>query len=176
MGRIRDRIKNLFGVVEFREIPTQRTGVSYTEYKVYDELKRLREVQAAGATETVRTEYGPDWSRVFDENNKYVTSYTDAYGRTIRVEQIIDDVLEDTNFEYDKLGNLKKTIDANGHESTSVYNSLGQVQSSSHPDAGNVTLTYDLNGNIKTSNDGLNVVTYHYDDINRLIKIAADIG
>ncbi|MBU3940372.1 MAG: hypothetical protein KKH88_00375 [Nanoarchaeota archaeon] len=176
MGRIRDRIKNLFGVVEFREIPTQRTGVSYTEYKVYDELKRLREVQAAGATETVTTEYGPDWSRVFDENNKYVTSYTDAYGRTIRVEQIIDDVLEDTNFEYDKLGNLKKTIDANNHESTSVYNSLGQVQSSSHPDAGDVTLTYDLNGNIKTSNDGLNVVTYHYDDINRLIKIAVDSG
>lgn len=166
------KINPFFDLSNFEGPVKERVdAILYTEYLEYDALNRLREVRTAGATETVTNEYGPNWIRVYDENDTYVTSYTDAYGRTVKVEQIIDGSLENTIFEYDKLGNLLKTIDAKGRESTSTYNSLGQIKNSSDTNAGEVNFTYYLNGNIWRSNDWENTIWYVYDDLDRVDRI-----
>jgi len=169
--RFFDKVEGFFGGLfgdegqKTIEIPSE---VLTTKYLEYDALNRLKEIQPAGSLDTVTTEYGVDWSRVYDEKGSKVTSYTDAYGRTIKV---VDNANAETNFVYDKLGNLVSTKDAKLHESTNVYNSLGQLKESHHPDAGDLNVTYDESGNIETSDDGINMITYEYDDINRLTKV-----
>ena len=46
---------------------------------------------------------------------------------------------------------------------TTVYNSIGQVTSYTDADAQASTSTYDIDGNLKTLNDGKGIYTYNYD-------------
>ena len=76
-----------------------------------------------------------------------------------------------TYYEYDAQNNLVKITDANKHESRNVYNSLGQLIRSSHPDTGEVSFAYDDTGNMVERDQNGRVTRYEYDALNRMVKI-----
>ena len=53
-----------------------------------------------------------------------------------------------TDFEYDAMGQLIKSIDPENNETTHEYNMLGQRVKRTHPDAGETRYEYDPAGNL----------------------------
>jgi RHS repeat-associated protein len=77
-----------------------------------------------------------------------------------------------TKLQYDKRDHLLSVTDPRSVATTYAVDGRGEVMQVVSPDAGTSTVTFDSNGNIKTSKDGRGVTaTYGYDALNRLISI-----
>jgi YD repeat-containing protein len=76
-----------------------------------------------------------------------------------------------TSYGSDTLGNLV-SVTQGGQTRTFSYDSLSRLSSSTNPESGAVSNTYDANGNIKTKRDARGIKTiYDYDSLNRIVKI-----
>jgi RHS repeat-associated protein len=76
-----------------------------------------------------------------------------------------------TTNNYDAVGNLDWTKDANNHQTNYTYDAAGRILTITAPDGGLTTYTYDGNGNLKTRKDDNNhTTTYTYDDAGRLTQ------
>ncbi|MFQ6602988.1 SpvB/TcaC N-terminal domain-containing protein [Flavobacterium sp. C3NV] len=109
-----------------------------------------------------------------DALNKTSQTFTDAKGQNLASMQ--NDLL--TKFEANALGEMIKVTDVMNHITKSSYDWLGRRVQFTHPDAGTITLQYDLAGNLTSritqdikntvSNGGAIEYVYNY---NRLETI-----
>ncbi|MFN8445750.1 MAG: toxin TcdB middle/N-terminal domain-containing protein [Caldilineaceae bacterium] len=76
-----------------------------------------------------------------------------------------------TQYEYDRLGNLTKIIDAENHVKTMSYDALSRKLRMVDPDKGEMIYTYDDNGNTLTTHDAKGqTIRYSYDAANRVLN------
>lgn len=160
---------------------------------VYDEASRIKEVILPDGSK-VKTDYGVSVSgtvgttkQITDQAGKKRKGISDALGRMIRVIEDPSGQNLNTDYIFDTLGNLRKTIQ--GEQSRYfTYDSLGRLLRAKQPEqevnallalpsadsiTGNnqwsVAYEYDDNGNVTKTTDARNVsVTGIYDNLNRL--------
>lgn len=129
-------------------------------------------------TGSITTSYAANTTTVTDQSGKSRRSAIDGLGRLVRMDEPNDagqlDVsgspVQSTFYTYDVLGNLTQV--AQGAQTrTFQYDSLSRLKEASHPEAGVVKYTYDLNNNLQTRRDARGIKTvYDYDAFNRVIK------
>lgn len=180
-GRVK-RVTNPFRLNETKQWTTN----------IYDESSRIKEIILPDGSK-VKTDYGLSVTGVIgitkqitDQAGKKRKGISDAFGRMTRVIEDPTGQNLNTDYIFDTLGNLRKTIQ--GEQSRYfTYNSLGRLMYAKQPEqeantsfgytdeitnnAGwSVKYVYDNNGNIISTTDARGVsITGHYDRINRLI-------
>jgi RHS repeat-associated protein len=158
---------------------------------VYDESSRVKEVILPDGAK-VKTDYGVSTTGVIgftkqitDQAGKKRKGITDALGRMVRVIEDPTGQNLATDYVFDTLGNLRKTIQ--GEQSRYfTFDSLGRLMYAKQPEqeanaafvltdsitgntAWSVKYQYDDNGNIVSTTDAKGVsVTATYDNFNRL--------
>ncbi len=137
---------------------------------------------------SIKSTYNPsnanneDYSYVLvtDEEGTQTRSKTDKSGNLKEIKEAYNYASDRTTAEYnyDVLGRLKtitlQNPEGGDHVTTKEYNSLGQLTDEYHPDTGHVSFTYDLNGNLLTSQvEGApeKDVVIDYDVLNRVNNI-----
>ena len=106
-----------------------------------------------------------------DGNSHKLQSEKDAFGRLIKVTEYNGAETYITQYKYDALGNLEKTIDAQRNETTIKYDTLGRKISMDDPDMGEWSYEYDAVGNLVSQTDYKGqVISFQYDAINRLFE------
>ncbi len=104
----------------------------------------------------------------WDERNHEGVSYTDVYGRTVKVRQKNQGQYSYSTYQYDVLNRLTGITDSAGNVSTMSWDSLGRRISSNDPDMGHWTYRYDDVGNLLYQTDARGITTYWtYDELNR---------
>jgi YD repeat-containing protein len=73
--------------------------------------------------------------------------------------------------DYDELGNLTATIDADGKKTIYTYDQLSRLTGTKHADGENVAYTYDPAGNLLSMQDGSGWQFYTYDVRDRLTSV-----
>jgi RHS repeat-associated protein len=158
---------------------------------VYDEQSRIKQVTLPGGA-TVKTDFGVATSgilgitkQITDQAGKKRKGISDALGRMVRVIEDPTGQNLATDYVFDTLGNLRKTIQ--GEQSRYfTYDSLGRLLYAKQPEqeantafaftdpitnnsAWSVKYQYDDNGNIVSTTDARGVsVAGTYDNFNRL--------
>jgi RHS repeat-associated protein len=158
---------------------------------IYDESSRIKEVMLPDGAK-VKTDYGVSITGVIgftkqitDQAGKKRKGITDALGRMVRVIEDPTGQNLATDYVFDTLGNLRKTIQ--GEQSRYfTFDSLGRLMYAKQPEqdanaafaltdsitgntAWSVKYQYDDNGNIVSTTDAKGVsVTATYDNFNRL--------
>ena len=107
-----------------------------------------------------------------DAEGRISNTYTDALGRTIATENIVNGEPIRVVNTYDALSRVVEVLHPNEHISTYKYDMLGNVIETKTPDAGTVTAEYTPHGQIlsRTTANG-EVVSYNY-DFERLKSVA----
>ncbi len=91
-----------------------------------------------------------------DESGNRVSTYYNDLGELVRssIAENVSSLKLRTDYEYDKVGNLVKTISPKGLETTYTYNSLGQLTSKKLPDQDDsMEYRYDNAGNLRFVRD-----------------------
>jgi YD repeat-containing protein len=165
--------------------------VPYSETKYYsDPLNRIRAqgapgyvFAADGGHDQQMSYYGDNTNHWYvtesaDEQGNITRISKDLFGNTVKSEILMGNVPAlITSFEYDILGNLKKsTPPKEESDSTSYdYTTRSELKKKDSPDAEPVRYLYDGNGNLRFSMDGVQAgsrFTYNkYDKLNRLIEV-----
>ena len=180
-GRVK-RVTNPFRLNETKQWTTN----------VYDNASRIKEVHLSDGAKVI-TDYGVSVSgvvgvtkQITDQAGKKRKGFSDALGRMIRVIEDPDNSNLNTDYVFDTLGNLRKTIQ--GEQSRYfTFDSLGRLLYAKQPEQEantsfsftdaitnnsqwSVKYQYDDNGNITQTIDARGVsVTGTYDKFNRLI-------
>jgi len=77
-----------------------------------------------------------------------------------------------TSFDYDPIGQLLRTLDANGKETVSTYDLGGRRTQWVHPDNGTNVYQYDdLGRMVQSTNANSQAIEYVYDILNRISNI-----
>ncbi|MBK8574581.1 MAG: VCBS repeat-containing protein [Elusimicrobia bacterium] len=136
----------------------------------YDALGRVMRVTNPDST-SAQTSYS-NWSETVTDPNSHQKVYNrDAYGRIVRVDELISGQTQSSLYQYDPLGNLKQITNAQGQVTTVTYDSLSRKTALDDPQMGRWTYTYDINGNLTTQTDALlQISTMTYDRLGRLSK------
>ena len=142
----------------------------------YDIMDRQTKVKLPTSDSTVM-QYGFD---TWNGKTLMLTVTTDAMGNSVQVmkgtmgQQIVQIAPMNTvtRFEYNCIGQLRKSTDPNGFETTYEYDWFGQMIHRNHPDAGDDYYEYDLAGNltrhINASGEHLDY-NYHYNQLTDII-------
>lgn len=173
-----------------------RTGeTKFWTTNFYDEASRLVEVELPDGAK-VKTDYGVAIKGeaigvtkiITDQAGKKRKGISDALGRMIRVTEDPDGQNLHTDYIFDTLGNLRKTIQGEQSRYFS-YDSLGRLRRAKQPEQEvntnlalqnpdpvtnhnqwSIGYSYDDNGSIISTTDARNItVTGVYDKLNRLI-------
>jgi RHS repeat-associated protein len=138
----------------------------WTDFK-YDSLNRRIERKHPD-NEIVAGSYGLSTvggafakATVTDELDRPVTVHTDAYGRTVREDRLLNSASVSTRYQYDLLGRLTGLTDNAGNQWAYTYDSLGRRLTASDPDLG-----------LAPANDW----TYQYDDAGQLVEQTDALG
>jgi RHS repeat-associated protein len=171
-----------FGRVQRSSTPYRTTDdptYGWTQ-TTYDALGRLIRVTLPDGT-SVTTTYSGNTVTVRDQANKQRRSTADALGRMTRVEEMNEypsaNVLATTTYAHDATDSLM-LVTQEGQYRSFVYDSLKRLVSSSLPETGIISYTYDDNNNVREKVDprvGYDQTThfkttYAYDAINRLVS------
>lgn len=102
----------------------------------------------------------------------------DYLGRVVKViENVENNVEQNTTYTYNAAGELLTTTDNNGNHIIFTYDTLGRKRSVNDPDRGLWSYTYDANGNLQTQTDARNItVTFNYDNLNRITSRTYSTG
>ena len=120
------------------------------------------------STSTYYDDYNQS-TRVY-QGTKNRKEYFDDAGRKIKEEEQTSAGLKTSTYEYDYMGNVIKTTDANGNIVEYAYNDMGQLISITDELERVTSYEYDLWGNlIKTTRNGIVIQQNVYDNIGRLI-------
>lgn len=164
------------------------TGTPVWTTTAYDALSRPITVTRPDSSQ-VQTKYDVSSSllalsaQVTDEAGKVRTTYTDGFGRLIKVNEDPSGLNYWTTYTYDGLDNLL-TVAQGGQTRTFTYDMLGRLLTATNPESGlfdNPALgwisdqyTYDLNGNLLTKTDARTApnftVQMQYDALNRVLS------
>ncbi|OII65493.1 sugar-binding protein [Streptomyces sp. CC53] len=154
-------------------------NVPNATYFMYDGLGRLLaetpvEDGTPHLTKQTRYAYGYDHSTVIEpEGGASQRSWTDALGRTIRVDTFTDAARNDaaarsTTYAYDARGDKVKAEDHLGNTWTWAYDARGRQVSATDPDTGTTTTTYDVLDRPVTTTDARGVTVWTgYDKLSR---------
>lgn len=145
----------------------------------YDERDReiyrnapVSEGQSQGAVTT--TQYDGLNVTVTDPNGNVTRQEFDSIGQLIKT---IDADNQVTTFRYGAFGNLRSTIDALGNQKTFEYDIRGRKTAMDDPDTGVWTYQYDALGQLKAqTNAELQVTSFLYDPIGRVIQRTENEG
>jgi RHS repeat-associated protein len=114
-----------------------------------------------------------------DANNHISDHASDVFGRLSKVVEWSGNggsggnysAVGTTYYNYNILDQLTTTTDAQSHQTTISYDSLGRKTSMTDPDMGHWTYTYDPNGNLLSQVDAKSqTINFHYDALDRLIS------
>jgi RHS repeat-associated protein len=120
---------------------------------------------------------GFETSTVTDELLRPHTVHTDAFGRTIRTDQLLGAMTVSTRYQYDLLGRLTGLTDHDDNQWTYTYDSLGRRTAVSDPDLGNWSYVYDAAGRLTDQTDAKGQVTrLAYDALGRVLTKTANFG
>jgi RHS repeat-associated protein len=115
--------------------------------------------------QSLQTTYARFTHSMIDANSKTITKLMNAIGQTVQMTDAASGV---TQYEYDPFGNLTKTIDPVGNQSTAFFNIRGFKMSASDPDMGNWSFDYFPTGELKSQTDAIpRTVTFTYDGVSR---------
>jgi len=188
-GRIK-RISNPFRAGETKVWTTN----------VYDEASRVKEVELQDGSK-ILTDYGVSVSgvvgvtkQITDQAGKKRKGISDALGRMVRVIEDPSGQALSTDYVFDTLGNLRKTVQGEQNRFF-MHDSLGRVLYAKQPEqdtrsafvatdpitgntAWSVKYEYDDNGNITRTTDAKGeYIDGSYDNLNRLkVRDYSDIG
>jgi len=127
-------------------------------------------VHAAGASVAAATfSYDGYEITVTDADGGRKTEKGDYLGRIRTVTEYIEGLPYDTLYAYAAAGDLTIVQNKIGVQTQFGYDTLGRRISMIDPDLGDLSYTYDENGNLKTQTDAKNqVITFDYDALNRV--------
>lgn len=175
--------------------PYRLNETKYWTTNIYDDASRIKEVVLPDGAK-IKTDYGVSVSgvvgttkQITDQAGKKRKGITDGLGRMVRVIEDPSGQALNTDYVFDTLGNLRKTIQDEQSRYFS-YDSLGRLLRAKQPEQdvnANLALatadpitnhnqwsaaySYDDNGNITTTTDARgHSVTATYDNFNRIIK------
>jgi RHS repeat-associated protein len=183
-----DTTRDAFGRVATISNPYQSTsdptyGITTTHY---DSLGRPITVQKPDGS-WVTTAYCGSTTHVTDEAGHWRRSTSDALGRVVEVDEPNSltatvnwngcpgppgtEPIWVTSYTYDVANNLTGVTQNSSRQRSFIYDSLSSLLSSSNPESGNITYTYDNEEKIQTKKDARNItVTYSsYDPLHRLL-------
>ena len=190
------------GRVHTRSNP-HRTAAATTDGTTtytYDVLGRTTKVTEPDGS-TVQTTYSGNQTTVIDEVGNQRKTQADGLGRLTAVWEAPNATgyNYETDYQYDALGNLLcavqkgtdtttftncATASATWRPRSFVYDSLSRLTSATNPESGNITYSYDLNGNLSTkvapkpnqTGSATVTTTNTYDKLNRLTKKSYNDG
>jgi len=159
----------------------------------YDALGRVIQVIPPDGTSTsnnISTAYLGNCSTVTDQTGKQRKTCGDALGRLVQVFEpdATGNLVNETDYQYDALNNLlcvhqrgtdttadktctDASVPASWRPRKFTYNSLSQLLTSTNPESGTITYTYNADGLVATKMDARGITTtYFYDVIHRLTK------
>jgi RHS repeat-associated protein len=143
----------------------------------YDPLGRVKKVTNPDGTFTT-TAYDHRLTTTTNENGDKKDYLADAFGRTIRVREYMNNALyATTQYGFDVLDRLWTTTDNAGNVTTLTYDWLGRKTQMQDPDMGTWTYAYDNAGNLTEQHDAKSQsVCFAYDDLNRVETKTARTG
>lgn len=105
-------------------------------------------------------------------------SHTNEYDVLSRLQKTIPSSGAETNYTYDKEGNVITVTDAKTNITSKTYNANNQLNKVTHADTGVIDYTYDSNGEITAVEDQTNLSTqYQYNAFGQLTQlISPDTG
>lgn len=178
-----DTISHQFSSVRgsYEWMPSPGPMVNGFTQTLYDAIGRDTSVTYPPGTneqDRVHYNYSNDGRTVTitDENDNLQKHTYDAYGRLIKMEQILPTGSIITEYQYDALGNLIQTSTDNGqYVITYIYDSMGRIIQKNDPNSGITNYIYDDAGNLRFIQDANHAaendwVYKKYDDVNRLIE------
>ena len=151
-------------------------SVARTEYDIIGRVKKIINFDNS----IIKTIYGTDWTKLFNENDVAIKSETDAFGNLVKITEDADTENPEqrtSNYDYDSLNRLTHIHDAEGRTSSTVYDSHSRPKSSTHPDTGESSITHYNNGLVESTTNakGITIKTY-YDDYNRIDHVGYPDG
>jgi len=154
----------------------------------YDGLGRTKSATKPDGS-VVQTQYCGPSTMVTDEASHWRRSRTDGLGRLVEVDEpnsttatvnVCPGTGEPTwvtTYGYNALGDLLSVVQGGSRNRSFVYNSLEQLTSSTNPEAGAVSYTYDADGNVLTKADARSITTTNsYDALNRVTGVTYSNG
>ena len=155
--------------------PVRRAQI--TEYDALGRVVRVTGQDLAVATTTwdaaAVTDGGNLWHQtITDLRGSQRRSTTGAFGQLAGVELIDASGTDDatSTYDYDVLGNLVSYTGALGARSTATFDWLSQKTSSTDPDLGLWSTTFDDRGLVATVTDARNKrITFTYDQLGRVL-------
>ena len=147
------------------------TGLASPVVYTYDAVGRLIQTTDPDGSATL-VDYNDGETTTTLANNTQTQKTVDAYGRLIKVEELVSDtVAYTTTYVYDTLNNLTKVTDASGNVTTITYDSLGRKTAMTDPDMGAWRYGYDAVDNLASQTDARGVtISFVYDPLNRLTQ------
>ncbi len=149
----------------------------------YDALDRKIELDHPDANKLLQSfglstlAGGFEKATVTDELNRPHTVHSDAYGRVVTSEQLLNGLPVDTDYQYDLLGRLIGLTDDAGNQWSYTYDSLGRRLSADDPDLGFWSYVYDAAGRLTDQTDAKGQVTHlAYDALGRMLTKTAKYG
>lgn len=142
-------------------------------YFTYDPIGRTIQVTNPDGT-TVKSSYMQGRITNINANGHVKIEERDIYARLVKVEEYTGiypsvNLYATTTYEYDILGNLLKTTDTKGNQTTLAYDTLGRKTQMIDPDMGHWQYAYDANGNLTSQTDAKGqTITFTYDALNRI--------
>lgn len=150
----------------------------------YDTAGRITSVSEPDGS-TVTTSYSGQCTTVTDEASKARKSCVDGLGRVVQVFEDPSTLNYETDYAYNALDNLLTVTQKGSAPSDSTqwrtrtftYDSLSHLLTTSSPETGTITYSYDDNGNVlskispapnQTSSSVTQTLSYCYDALNRL--------
>ncbi len=145
----------------------------YPEYinYIYDDVNRLIEVNSPAPHDQRAIDkiaYIPFSTIKTNAKNQTKTTTINAIEKVILVN---DNNESSIRYEYDSIGNLKKTIDSKGNTISIDYDIFGNKTKQNDPDMGIWTYTYNSLGKLHSQKDAKGqITTFIYDEIGRVLK------
>src|SRR6185437_7615006 len=158
----------------YRSTGDSTYGITRT---AYDSLNRPTSVTKPDGS-IVRTAYCGSTTLVTDEANRWRRSTSDALGRLTEVDEPnsttaavnsngcpgTGEPIWVTTYGYDALDDLTSVVQSGSRNRNFVYDSLKRLTSSTNPEVGTVTYSYDPDGNVATKRDARGITSTYSDD------------
>ncbi len=155
------------------KIVNQTDPLGHTTQEVYDAIGRLVEtVQPDGNTTSLTYNDLQSWILSKDQYQNTKCLVYDRLGRLISVVEEASGSCSGivTNYYYDEVGNLAKTVNSKGQTTTYNYDTLNRLTATNYPDASHESYIYDNDGLLGNRVDRSGVGTaYQYDSAGRLV-------
>ena len=136
----------------------------------YDQLMRVSTIASLSSDQNsiMNYQYAYDNLKNILTKNTEHGNYTYVYDGLYRITNVDNPVLSDESFTYDAVGNR---LTESGISGSWVYNQNNELLNYS-----NLSYEYDNSGNMIRKTEGSHAVNYMYDEDNRLVRVANELG